>query len=346
MFKFRKRPWAHSARILSGGKPILCLCVAGILFASIFLPETYVSSRNSYAEESTNSTSENTVISPNDTSTNSTDVILANQNSTATTNDTSTNSTDVILANQNSTAVTNNTSTNSTDALEVLQSWQFSSTTNSSATKTVTQKSAVSSEPIPSGYLQESVNDTNKLTALSISAWVKPDYSQGSPEFTVISKYNSFILSINNIIPATQIAKFSVFNGIKWYTVESTTQIPQQWTHLASTFNGTAICIYVNEKMESCSSLPETFISVRGDLTTTKLNNLTSDSDIVIGAHVNPVRENVSNQFNGLIDSVKLYDTPLQPAQVIEIFNENTQKYQDYKEPNPFATDTLSATLP
>src|SRR5206468_1913217 len=226
----------HSERILSGGKPILCLCVAGILLASIFLPETYVFPRNAYAEESTNSTSEqNTVISLNDTNQNSTDVVVANQNSTdvvvanqnstAVTNDTSKNSTDVVVANQNSTdvvvanqnstAVTNDTSTNSTDVPEVLQSWQFSSTANASATKIASHKNTVSSEPIPGGYLQENVNDTNKLTALSISVWVKPDYSQGSPEFTVISKYNSFILSINNIIPATQIAKFSVFNGIK-----------------------------------------------------------------------------------------------------------------------------------
>src|SRR3989475_7454622 len=252
MFRFRKRACTHLERILSGGKPILCLCVAGILLASIFLPETYVFPRNAYAEESTNSTSEqNTVISLNDTSTNSTDVVVANQNSTAVTNDTSTNSTDVVVANQNSTAVTNDTSTNSTDVVvanqnstavtndtstnstdvvvanqnstavtndtstnstdvpEVLQSWQFSSTANASATKIASHKNTVSSEPIPGGYLQENVNDTNKLTALSISVWVKPDYSQGSPEFTVISKYNSFILSINNIIPATQIAKFS-----------------------------------------------------------------------------------------------------------------------------------------
>src|SRR5438093_436332 len=277
MFRFRKRACTHSERILSGGKPILCLCVAGILLASIFLPETYVFPRNAYAEESTNSTSEqNTVISlndtnqnstdvvvanqnstdvvvanqnstavTNDTSTNSTDVVVANQNSTAitndtstnstdvvvanqnskdnlisnqnstnvlianqnttavtkdtnknstdvvvanqnstaVTNDTSTNSTDVVVANQNSTAVTNDTSTNSTDVPEVLQSWQFSSTANASATKIATHKNTVSSEPIPGGYLQENVNDTNKLTALSISVWVKPDYSQGSPEF-------------------------------------------------------------------------------------------------------------------------------------------------------------------
>src|SRR5437879_5053825 len=172
MFRFRKRACTYSERILSGGKPILWLCVAGILLASIFLPETYVFPRNAYAEESTNSTSEqNTVISPNDTSTNSTDVVVANQNSTA---------------------VTNDTSTNSTDVPEVLQSWQFSSTANASATKIASHKNTVSSEPIPGGYLQENVNDTNKLTALSISVWVKPDYSQGSPEFTVISKYNSF----------------------------------------------------------------------------------------------------------------------------------------------------------
>src|SRR2546422_9573700 len=150
MFRFRKRACTHSERILSGGKPILCLCVVGILLASIFLPETYVFPRNAYAEESTNSTSEqNTVISLNDTSTNSTDVVVANQNSTAVTNDTSTNSTDVVVANQNSTSVTNDNSTNSKDVPEVLQSWSFSSTANSSATKIAPHKNTAASETIP-----------------------------------------------------------------------------------------------------------------------------------------------------------------------------------------------------
>ncbi len=270
------------------------------------------------------------------------------QNSTAIVNTTITYYTSVPLSesvdsvDQNLTSITNSTKADSIDSVltdslsNVIPSWQFSSTSNSSANTTAKKNPAaqntISSEPISSGYLQESVDDTNKLSALSISTWVKPDYSQGSPEFTVISKYNSFILSINNIIPATQVAKFSIFNGIKWYTVQSVTQIPQQWTHLVSTFNGTAICMYVNEKAESCNPLPETIISIRGDLTTTRLNNLTSDSNVVIGAYVNPIRESVSNQFNGLVDSVLLYNSTLQPSQVTEIFNENKQKYLDHND--------------
>src|SRR5436309_9997249 len=127
MFRFRKRACTHSERILSGGKPILCLCVAGILLASIFLPETYVFPRNAYAEESTNSTSEqNTVISLNDTNQNSTDVVVANQNST-----------DVVVANQNSTAVTNDTSTNSTDVV-VANQYSTAVTTDNQKSTTVT----------------------------------------------------------------------------------------------------------------------------------------------------------------------------------------------------------------
>ncbi|MBI3638691.1 MAG: hypothetical protein HY223_00055 [Thaumarchaeota archaeon] len=125
-----------------------------------------------------------------------------------------------------------------------------------------------------------------------------------------------------------------MFNGIKWYTAQSIRQIPQEWTHLAGTFNGTSVCIYVNGKIEQCDTLPETFISIRGNLTTTKLSNLTSDSDVVIGAYVNGLRDKVSNQFNGLIDNVELYNSFLQLSQIDEIYNKNTPKYQVVALPN------------
>ena len=61
----------------------------------------------------------------------------------------------------------------------------------------------------------EATDSTTYISALTISAWVKTDYSNGSPEFTVLSKVCSFLLSINTLITPQKIASFSVYNGIK-----------------------------------------------------------------------------------------------------------------------------------
>ncbi len=95
-------------------------------------------------------------------------------------------------------------------------------------------------------FLQINENSTDSVSYLTLTAWVKPDYSNGSPEFTVISKEKSFSLTINNNIQPEKIAKFSVFDGIKWTTVESTGIVDEEWTFLAVTFDGDSIGIGVN----------------------------------------------------------------------------------------------------
>ena len=64
-------------------------------------------------------------------------------------------------------------------------------------------------------------NLPNEFKELTISAWVKPDYSNGSPEFTVVSKDNAFVLSINKLVSPEKVTKFSIFDGMKWHSVES-----------------------------------------------------------------------------------------------------------------------------
>jgi len=81
----------------------------------------------------------------------------------------------------------------------------------------------------------------NELHALTVSAWVKPDYSNGSPEFTVVSKDKAFVLSINKLVSPEKVAKFSIYDGMKWHSVESTSQIPENWTHLAATFGDSSM---------------------------------------------------------------------------------------------------------
>jgi len=173
------------------------------------------------------------------------------------------------------------------------------------------------------GYAVQSGVLTTELTSFSLSAWVKPDYSMGSPEFTVISKENAFALAINNNISPYHIAKFSVYDGIKWSTVESISTIEYGWAHLVGTFDGSSINIYVNGNLES--AIPVTGIpapTINGQLTLTPVDSISSNSDIVIGAYLN---ENngyePSNQFSGLIDTANIYDLIISQSQISDLFN-------------------------
>jgi len=168
-----------------------------------------------------------------------------------------------------------------------------------------------------------STNATTYITDMSIAAWVKPNYTKGSPEFTVVSKGKSFALTINNIIDPQRIAKFAVFDGIKWTTVESTSTIPDDsWTHLTARFNKTSIEIYVNGTLQGAVNHEGvSYVSERGQIELKTLQEITSYYDIVIGAELSPNMESSAyNMFSGMIDGVQLFDSRLEPEDVMNLY--------------------------
>jgi len=201
------------------------------------------------------------------------------------------------------------------------------------------------------GFLQISENSTDNVSFLTITAWVKPDYSQGSPEFTVISKEKSFSLSINNNIHPEKIAKFSVFDGIKWTTVESKSIIDEEWTFLVATFDGDSIRIGVNNEMWETKQVSNIPAIHNGKLVTTTVDNLSSEEDIVIGAYINTLRDGSKphNKFSGEIDDVLLYDSLLDESIIQQIYNENADSYSYQYEEMSFeeileSLDTIEST--
>ena len=168
-------------------------------------------------------------------------------------------------------------------------------------------------------YLNENSSTTN-LDALTVSAWIKPDYSQGSSVFTVISDENAFMLDINNNVPPPKMAVFSIFDGIKWTTTQSTHPIPEQWTFLTATFNGTEMRLYVNGTLEGMSTVTKVPILVNGKLTTSLIQNITSDANVTIGAYYEKARMYTRDHFSGEISDVNLYDVSLTPKQIEQIY--------------------------
>ncbi|HUL51699.1 MAG TPA: LamG domain-containing protein, partial [Verrucomicrobiae bacterium] len=170
--------------------------------------------------------------------------------------------------------------------------------------------------------------NSQDLKYLTISAWVRPDYSQGSPEFTVVSKENGFALSLNNNITPIKTAKFSVFDGIKWDVAQGNVTIPQSWTFLVATFDGAQINLYVNGTLQSSAQITGIpTISVTGQLVATNGTDITSNSDIIIGAYKNSLRNSIENSFSGSIDKVKLYDSLLGKSQILALYNQDSASY-------------------
>ncbi|MHB8601223.1 MAG: LamG domain-containing protein, partial [Nitrosotalea sp.] len=197
------------------------------------------------------------------------------------------------------------------------------------------------------GYLKQNSTSTQNLSALTLSVWIKPDYSQGSPQFTVISKENTFILAVNNNIQPSKKAIFSVFDGIKWNTVVSNSTIPENWTHLVATYDGSSIGIYVNGTQESKIPLVGvSTISIHGKIENQTVGTLSSNSDVVIGAYMNSVRNNANNLFSGSIRDVKLYDSLLAPYQITGLYLGNNKQFASMIQNATLAVLPTNSTIP
>src|SRR5574337_575734 len=206
-------------------------------------------------------------------------------------------------------------------------SWNFTST-NDTIGKARVENNTLNLKG--NGYLQEKVNSTNTLDNFTVSAWVKPDYSQGSPVFSVITKSGLFALDINNNITPAKAATFSIYDGIHWSTVNSTILIPENsWTYLAGTYNGTYITIYVNGTLQSSYKLQGVLsISDDGHLVPVNPDKISSNSDVVIGASVNTVHSAVTDKFSGQIKDVNFYSALLNQFQIQQIYMHAMQEVQ------------------
>ncbi len=175
---------------------------------------------------------------------------------------------------------------------------------------------------IEEGFIKSPGNYTNQTSALTVAAWIKPVYAGGSSIFTIISKDKSFELTLNNAIYPQHTAAFSVFDGIKWNKIESTTEIGEGWSHVTATFNGTDISIYVNGTVSNTAKTVQTItISSKGSTENTTPQVSNTASNIVIGASLNAREIDTAQQaFSGTLDQVQIYDVYLTADQIFELY--------------------------
>ncbi|RDJ32095.1 MAG: hypothetical protein DWQ17_03640, partial [Crenarchaeota archaeon] len=209
-------------------------------------------------------------------------------------------------------------------------SWKFNNNVNGSSfvgTVSIGKDgiNGTSIELTGDGYFTDASNLTS-ISNVTIAAWLKPNYTKGSSELTIISKENVFSLTLNNNINPKHIATFSVFDGIKWHSVQSNSTLGQNWSHIATTYDGDTLLLYLNGTLDSSYAIEKPKPSPSTPQSNSEENkeksNNKNDSPISIGATVDNKRSKDASakKFSGSIDDVRIYDLVLSAQQIYEIY--------------------------
>jgi hypothetical protein len=143
-------------------------------------------------------------------------------------------------------------------------------------------------------------------TTITTSAWIKVNTTVSGKEQAIISKWGdtSFQDTFNFNIDNNKV-KLSVKLGSGWQSVTGVTNLDTNtWYHLAGTFDGSNIKVYVNGRL---------------DATTSQSGSITSSTATV---RIGRAGSLVSNQFfAGLIDEPKVYDFAKTDSQIKSEYN-------------------------
>jgi len=104
--------------------------------------------------------------------------------------------------------------------------------------------------------------------------------------------------------------------------VDSSTTIEEEWTHIATTFEGSTISLYINGKTEATKEIEGIpSINSYGFLEEKTIENISSDSEIIIGAQESTKRtfQKSLGFFSGLVDEIVILDESLEDQQIFDL---------------------------
>ncbi|MDD4027401.1 MAG: LamG domain-containing protein, partial [Candidatus Shapirobacteria bacterium] len=154
-------------------------------------------------------------------------------------------------------------------------------------------------------YIENNSNNDvfNLVNNLTVSAWVNPSSFSGSSKY-IFGHYYQYGIYLTS--SGTYEAILRGNDGTYYYPTSSKTLNLNEWQYLTLSFNEGEASLFINGKFINSSTIP-----------TTTLYNISTDL-ITIGSYFNGSR---SNNFNGLIDEVKIYNRALTPEEIKQDYN-------------------------
>jgi hypothetical protein len=159
-------------------------------------------------------------------------------------------------------------------------------------------------------YVYIGHQETLDVTQYTLAAWVKTDGRTTDPERQeILEKAGAYWLNIRNGAHILRAGGF--FGGCRgrpyWTYLDTATAVPlQTWTHVASTYNGTALTIYLNGVLSVSTT------EVRPPCTT-------NHKLLIIGAKKPEDHAPAEAFFSGILDEVRMYGRALSQAEIQEV---------------------------
>jgi hypothetical protein len=161
-----------------------------------------------------------------------------------------------------------------------------------------------------SDYVYIGKQDILDLTHYTLTAWVRTDGRTKDPERQeILEKAGAYWLNIRN--DSLMFRAGGMFGGCRgrpyWTYLDTATTVPlQTWTHVASTYNGTALTIYLNGMLSVSTT------EVRPPCTT-------NHRLLIIGAKKAEEDTPAEAFFSGILDEVRIYSRALSPAEIQQV---------------------------
>ncbi|MPZ84303.1 MAG: hypothetical protein GEV28_29465 [Actinophytocola sp.] len=168
--------------------------------------------------------------------------------------------------------------------------------------------------PEPSGVVVWDRADLNPVSGLSVTAWIKPGAWPAQTEgASILAKVGYAAAWYPKTKPnqgyalrggGDGVISFAVAVGTKFRQAVSTVTVPVgEWHHLAGTFDGERVTLYLDGVMVASTA-------AKGSL------GPATGTNLIVGA--DPV--DPESKFTGAVDDVRLYDRGLSAAEIAELF--------------------------
>jgi hypothetical protein len=159
-------------------------------------------------------------------------------------------------------------------------------------------------------YVAVPENDALDVDHYTLSAWVR--YSgvttaESRGRWEVLEKAGAFWL---NIRTDGQVRAGGFFGGCEatqyWQYLDSGVMVPaQSWSHVAATYNGSRLAIYINGVRTASRAIAGTTCS--------------NDEPLAVGAKNAPAKGILEAFWDGRLDEVRIYDRALRASRIAQI---------------------------